>query len=101
MPLHRSPLVAIGLTAVALSCPAAENATATSAADPRFSVKHMDPSVPPGQDFARFAAGGWYGRTQIPSDKSRWGGMDELAERNWENEVEPPSGKNAGSKTRG
>jgi putative endopeptidase len=45
----------------------------------------MDLSVSPKQDFAKFAAGGWYGRTKIPSDKSRWGGMDELAERNWAN----------------
>jgi putative endopeptidase len=43
----------------------------------------MDPSVAPGADFARFAAGGWYTRTTIPADKSRWGGFDELAERNW------------------
>lgn len=54
-------------------------------ANPAFSVKHMDLSVSPREDFAKFAAGGWYGRTSIPSDKSRWGGMDELAERNWAN----------------
>ncbi|MFM9029127.1 MAG: M13 family peptidase, partial [Opitutaceae bacterium] len=60
-------------------------AFAADAADPGpgFSVKHMDPSVAPGADFAKVAAGGWYARTTIPSDKSRWGGFDELAERNW------------------
>ena len=60
-------------------------ALAADAADPGpgFSVKHMDLSIAPGADFAKFAAGGWYGRTTIPSDKSRWGGFDELAERNW------------------
>ena len=60
-------------------------AVAADAADPGpgFSVKHMDLSVTPGADFAKFAAGGWYARTTIPSDKSRWGGFDELAERNW------------------
>jgi putative endopeptidase len=60
-------------------------AFAADAADPGpgFNVKHMDLSVAPGADFAKFAAGGWYARTTIPSDKSRWGGFDELAERNW------------------
>jgi putative endopeptidase len=52
-------------------------------AEPGFSVAHMDRSVPPGTDFAKFAAGGWYARTQIPADKSRWGGFNELNERNW------------------
>jgi putative endopeptidase len=50
---------------------------------PGFSVRHMDQTVAPGADFAKFAAGSWYSRTTIPSDKSRWGGFDELAERNW------------------
>ena len=52
-------------------------------AEPGFSVQHMDRSVAPGTDFAKFAAGGWYARTQIPADKSRWGGFNELNERNW------------------
>lgn len=62
---------------------------AASAADTRplpdsgFSLDKMDRSVDPRVDFAKYAAGGWYARTQIPSDKSRWGGFNELAERNW------------------
>jgi putative endopeptidase len=66
----------LALAAPALAAPAADPG-------PGFSVRHMDPSVAPGADFARFAAGGWYTRTTIPADKSRWGGFDELAERNW------------------
>src|SRR5688572_15669445 len=50
---------------------------------PGFSAKHMDPAVSPAEDFAKFAAGGWYARTTMPADKSRWGGFSELAERNW------------------
>ncbi|MEO5959423.1 MAG: M13 family metallopeptidase N-terminal domain-containing protein, partial [Opitutaceae bacterium] len=75
-----SAMVAIALTACATLVRAAESAPL---ADPAFSVKHMDLSVPPATDFAKFAAGGWYARTQMPSDKSRWGGFNELAERNW------------------
>jgi putative endopeptidase len=66
----------LALAAPALAAPAADPG-------PGFSVRHMDPSVAPGADFARFAAGGWYTRTTIPADKSRWGGFDELAESNW------------------
>jgi putative endopeptidase len=76
---HRSLLVATSLVALCN----ASLAGAAEPADPSFSVRLMDRSVSPKDDFAKFAAGGWYGRTAIPSDKSRWGGMDELAERNW------------------
>ncbi|HYP15978.1 MAG TPA: M13 family metallopeptidase, partial [Opitutus sp.] len=51
--------------------------------DPGFHVNRMDLSVAPGVDFSQFAAGKWYATTKIPADKSRWGGFDELRERNW------------------
>lgn len=52
---------------------------------PRFSVENMDLSADPRDDFYQFAAGAWEQRTEIPADKSRWGGFEELAERNWWN----------------
>lgn len=61
---------------------AAEEAT-KALVDPGFSVSRMDTSVSPGEDFSRYAAGKWYEATTIPADKSRWGGFDELRERNW------------------
>lgn len=51
--------------------------------DPGFSIDKMDLSVDPRVDFAKFAAGGWYAKNDIPADKSRWGGFNELAERTW------------------
>lgn len=51
--------------------------------DPGFNLARMDPSVRPGEDFAKFAAGRWYATTEIPPDKSRWGAFDELREQNW------------------
>ena len=50
---------------------------------PRFSVAHLDKSVDPGMDFFQFATGTWRKNNPVPADKSRWGGFDELAERNW------------------
>lgn len=50
--------------------------------DPGFSVDKMDRSVDPRVDFAKYAAGGWYANNQIPSDKARWGGFNELDQSN-------------------
>jgi putative endopeptidase len=50
-----------------------------------FSVTHMDLSVDPKADFAKFAAGSWYRNFQMPADKSRFGAFDTLEENNWLN----------------
>ena len=50
---------------------------------PRFSIDYMDRSFEPGQDFYRFADGGWVKSNPVPPDKSRWGAFMELQERNW------------------
>lgn len=85
MTLPRLFPIATLLVALLPGLRGADTGSPSVPADPAFSVKHMDLSVSPREDFAKFAAGSWYGRTSIPSDKSRWGGMDELAERNWAN----------------
>ena len=38
----------------------------------------MDTSVQPGEDFYAFVNGKWQQRTEIPSDRSSWGGFGEL-----------------------
>jgi putative endopeptidase len=40
----------------------------------------MDPSVAPGDDFFRYANGGWMKTTQIPADRASWGASSILAE---------------------
>lgn len=50
---------------------------------PRFSIEYLDQAADPGADFFRFAAGTWMKNNPVPPDKSRWGGFDELQERNW------------------
>jgi putative endopeptidase len=60
--------------------------TATPAKLPSgFSVEHMDLSVDPRVDFAKFAAGTWYKNFQMPADKSRFGAFDTLEQNNWAN----------------
>lgn len=51
---------------------------------PRFSIENMDPSVSPGTDFYRYAAGNWVKNNPVPADKSRWSGFEELQEQNWQ-----------------
>ncbi len=80
----RHLLAALGLMAGALlPLPAAESSVPSKLADPGFSIDKMDRTVDPRVDFAKFAAGGWYAKNEIPADKSRWGGFNELAERTW------------------
>ncbi|HEY1417985.1 MAG TPA: M13 family metallopeptidase N-terminal domain-containing protein [Myxococcaceae bacterium] len=41
----------------------------------------MDRAVAPGDDFFLYANGGWYERTEIPADSSRWGTFNILADQ--------------------
>jgi putative endopeptidase len=40
-----------------------------------------DESIKPGDDFFKYAGGTWYKNFEIPSDKTRFGAFDKLAER--------------------
>ncbi|NQE61965.1 M13 family metallopeptidase [Caulobacter sp. RHG1] len=58
---------------------------ATSLESPRygawgFDITGMDTTVKPGDDFYKFANGVWEARTEIPSDRARYGNFDKLAE---------------------
>ena len=43
-------------------------------------VSGIDPGVKPGDDFFRYANGGWLRQATIPEDRSRWGAFSELDE---------------------
>ncbi|RTY96006.1 M13 family metallopeptidase [Flavobacterium sp. GT3R68] len=49
--------------------------------EPGINVSFMDKSVKPGDDFFRFVNGTWFDKTEIPSDKTRWGSFDELRQK--------------------
>lgn len=43
-------------------------------------VSNMDLTAKPQDDFYQYVNGNWMNKTQIPSDRSRWGNFDELRE---------------------
>lgn len=45
---------------------------------PGIDVSLMDKSVRPQDDFFNFVNGDWLKKTEIPSDRTRWGSFDEL-----------------------
>lgn len=47
-------------------------------------VADLDPSVKPGDDFYQYSNGGWIAKAKIPSDRSRYGAFDILAEQTQE-----------------
>jgi putative endopeptidase len=80
-------LVALALSATAILAQtrASNGSAAASLASPTygswgFDTTGMDLSVKPGDDFFRYANGKWADRTEIPSDRTRYGNFDKLAE---------------------
>ncbi|WP_419253183.1 M13 family metallopeptidase [Caulobacter sp. ErkDOM-YI] len=45
-----------------------------------FDTSGIDGSVKPGDDFYKWANGGWDARTEIPADRTRYGNFDKLSE---------------------
>jgi len=46
-----------------------------------FDTAGKDTAVRPGDDFFRYSGGGWMQREVLPSDRTRWGTFDKLADR--------------------
>src|SRR5438094_9017241 len=47
-------------------------------------VSYLDRSVPPCEDFFRYANGGWIARAEIPPEEPAWGAFYEIRDRNLE-----------------
>src|SRR5271168_3773788 len=49
---------------------------------PGFDINAMDKTVDPCTNFYEFSCGNWLKHNPVPSDRSRWGRFNELADRN-------------------
>jgi len=84
--LHcRASVLALALVAPSFAASAApyHAAASSTAGKPQLGafgvdLTGMDKAVAPGDDFNKFVNGAWEDRTQIPADRSRWGGFDIL-----------------------
>ncbi len=52
---------------------------------PGIVLTNMDTTANPANDFFRYVNGAWLDKTEIPSDRSRWGSFDELRKKSSEN----------------
>ena len=48
---------------------------------PGIVLENMDTDVKPSEDFFRYVNGKWYDNTEIPDDRSSWGGFNELRKK--------------------
>jgi predicted metalloendopeptidase len=89
--MTRSPLLlfasALALTAGAVACKQADKPQIEAKAGTKLGINPaaMDTSVKPGDDFFRYANGGWLDKTEIPGDRSSIGAFyiaDQVREKN-------------------
>ncbi len=87
--LTRRTALALGTAAVAAGCATrghgdtAQSSVRGDAVMGEFGIDldARNLSIAPGDDFYRYAAGSWLDSTQIPSDRTRWGSFDILADK--------------------
>ena len=72
-------VLALSVLALAACSPATTDAPTPAATG--VDTAGMDKSVKPGDDFFAYANGAWSKATEIPADRSSWGGNGILAEK--------------------
>lgn len=78
MRLIKSAVILASCTLIATSCKEESKDTAQVEKIPGIVLENMDTSVDPKQDFYNYVNGSWMKNTEIPADRSSWGGFSVL-----------------------
>ena len=70
--------VTVALTTVALLSSCAEGGKSTSEQGRGINLEYMNTDISPKEDFYQYVNGTWLDETEIPEDRTRWGGFDML-----------------------
>lgn len=72
--------VSVALTTAALLSSCADGAKTTVEAEETHGInlEYMNTDISPKEDFYQYVNGTWLDETEIPSDRTRWGGFDKL-----------------------
>jgi putative endopeptidase len=80
--LGTAALLALVATSLPNLAATARAAGPSVAAGPPIDPANFDPTCKACDDFYQFATGGWIKTHSLPPGRARWGGFDELAQRN-------------------
>ena len=78
MRLIKSAVILASCALIATSCKEESKDTAQVEKIPGIVLENMDTSVDPKQDFYNYVNGSWMKNTEIPADRSSWGGFSVL-----------------------
>lgn len=78
MRLIKSAVILASCALIATSCKEESKDTAQVEKIPGIVLENMDTSIDPKQDFYNYVNGSWMKNTEIPADRSSWGGFSVL-----------------------
>lgn len=65
----------------------AVNAQNVASKEPGINVSYMNQKISPSEDFFKFVNGAWLDKTEIPSDRTSWGSLNELRQKTDDNSM--------------
>jgi predicted metalloendopeptidase len=74
--IYKNPLMFVIPTIICVTTTTAQNSVQEKV--PGITISNMDLKTSPNDDFFRYVNGAWLDKTEIPADKTTWGGFHEL-----------------------